>query len=74
MRKRDVSLQARTCDGITAWDTFQTLVATAKKLGVNLFRYLHDRITATIALPSLATLIGQRAQQMSLGHSWGQGP
>ena len=74
MRKRDVSLQARTPDGIAAWDTFQTLVATAKKLGVNLLQYISDRITQTYALPSLATLIGQRAQQMSLGHSWGQGP
>ena len=39
VRKRDVSLQARTREGIGAWDTFQTLVATAKKLGVNLFHY-----------------------------------
>jgi len=74
VRKRDVSLQARTTEGIVAWDTFQTLVATAKKLGVNLFQYLHDRITATLALPSLATLIGERAQLLALGSSWQQGP
>lgn len=74
VRKRDVSLQARTPDGIAAWDTFQTLVATAKKLGVNLFQYLHDRITLTYALPSLATLIGERAQLLALGSSWQQGP
>jgi hypothetical protein len=74
VRKRDVSLQARTCDGIAAWDTFQTLVATAKKLAVNLFQYLYDRITLTYALPSLATLIGERAQLLALGSSWQQGP
>src|SRR5947209_7807612 len=33
VRKRDVSLQARTKEGIGAWDTFQTKVRTAKKLG-----------------------------------------
>ncbi len=74
VRKRDVSLQARTSDGIAAWDTFQTLVATAKKLGVNLLQYVSDRITATYALPSLATLIGERAQLLALGSSWQQGP
>jgi hypothetical protein len=74
VRKRDVSLQARTRDGIQAWDTFETLVATAKKLGVNLFHYFSDRITATYALPSLATLIGEQAASMALGNSWGQAP
>lgn len=74
VRKRDVSLQARTRDGIGAWDTFETLVATAKKLGVNLFHYFFDRITSTYALPSLATLIGEQATLMALGNSWGQAP
>ncbi len=74
VRKRDVSLQARTREGIGAWDTFQTLVATAKKLGVNLFHYVHDRVVGANALPSLATLIRERAQLMALGASWQQGP
>lgn len=74
VRKRDVSLQARTGEGIGAWDTFQTLVATAKKLGINLFHYLHDRIAQTNALPSLASLIQERAQLMAWGASWGQAP
>jgi len=74
VRKRDVSLQARTSEGIGAWDTFQTLVATAKKLGVNLFHYVYDRITHANALPSLASLIGERAELMRLGDSWQQGP
>jgi hypothetical protein len=74
VRKRDVSLQARTREGIEAWDTFQTLVATTKKLGVNLFHYFHDRILGTSALPPLATLIAEQAQLMALGASWQQGP
>lgn len=74
VRKRDVSLQARTPEGIGAWDTFQTLVGTANKLGVNLFRYFFDRITHAYALPSLASLILQRAASLSLGTSWQPGP
>src|SRR6266480_6019772 len=57
VRKRDVSLQARTKQGIGAWDTFQTLVSTANKLGINIYHYFHDRIAQTHALPSLASLI-----------------
>jgi hypothetical protein len=51
VRKRDVSLQARTSEGIGAWDTFQTLGSQAKKLGVNIYQYLHDRMTHTNQLP-----------------------
>src|SRR5439155_22525117 len=57
VRKRDVSLQARTRQGIRAWGTFQTLVATAGKLQVNIYQDLHDRITQTNLLPCLATLL-----------------
>lgn len=74
VRKRDVSLQTRSSDGVQAWDTFQTLVATAKKLGVNLFHYFHDRILGTNTLPSLATLVQERAASMALAASWQQGP
>src|SRR3989440_1818380 len=73
VRKRDVSLQARTKAGIGAWDTFQTLVSTAKKLEVNIYQYLHDRITQTNQLPSLAHLIAERAQDFQLAASWGEG-
>jgi len=70
VRKRDVSLQARTREGIGAWDTFQTLVSTAKKLEVNIYQYLHDRIAQTNLLPSLAQLIEERAQHLPLAASW----
>ena len=70
VRKRDVSLQARTKDGIAAWETFETLVCTAKKLGVNIYQYLHDRIAQTNLLPSLAQLIEERAQHLPLAASW----
>jgi hypothetical protein len=71
VRKRDVSLQARTSVGIQAWDTFQTLVSTAKKLQVNMYQYFYDRIAQTNQLPSLAHLIQARAQDFPLAASWG---
>ena len=35
---------------------------------------VHDRVVGANALPSLATLIRERAQLMALGASWQQGP
>lgn len=70
VRKRDVSLQARTREGIGAWDTFQTLVSTANKLGVNIYQYFHDRIAQTNTLPSFAQLIEERAKEFSFAASW----
>jgi hypothetical protein len=71
VRKRDVSLQARTREGIQAWDTFQTLVGTARLLGVNVYQYFHDRLSQTNVLPSLAALIQERSAAVSLAASWG---
>ena len=70
VRKRDVSLQACKAEGLAAWDTFQSLVETAKKLGVNIYRYLYDRVSGQDKLPSLASLIGQKAADLNLGQSW----
>lgn len=61
VRKRDLSLAARTTEGVAAWDTFQTIVETAKKLGVNVTAYLRDRLTGRYALPSLASVITAHA-------------
>jgi hypothetical protein len=74
VRKRDVSLQARTQEGIGAWDTFQTLVGTAKKLGINMYQYFYNRIAQTNTFPSLAHLIEQRSQNVQLAASWDGAP
>ena len=74
VRKRDVSLQARTTEGIKAWDTFQTLVSTATKLGVNIFQYFYDRIAQTNRLPRFAHLIEERAKTLPLSASWSHVP
>jgi len=70
VRKRAVSFGPRTPDGAKAWDTFMTLTATAKKLGVSIYRYIHDRVSGAYAMPDLADLISQRARQQPLGTAW----
>jgi len=70
VRKRVVSFGTRTIDGTNAWDTFMSISATAKKLGVNFYHYLSDRISGAFEIPALAELITQRAQQLNLGASW----
>ena len=70
VRKRAVSLQARTREGIGAWDTFQTLAATAHKLGVNVYQYFRARIAQTHGVPSLASLLQQRSAALHLAASW----
>ncbi len=70
VRKRDVSLQACKAAGLAAWDTFQSLVETAKKLGVNSYAYFYDRVSGKMCLPSLASLIRQKGAELKLNASW----
>jgi hypothetical protein len=69
VRKRDVSFGPRTQDGVRAWDTFMSLVATTRKLGISFYQYIHDRISMTNQIPSLASLIEARASELDLGAS-----
>ena len=61
VRKRDISFGPRTPDGVAAWDTFMTLAATARQLGVSFYAYIYDRVSGTGILPDLADIIQQRA-------------
>jgi len=74
VRKRLVSFGTRTQDGTRAWDTFMSLSATVKKLGINFLDYLYDRISGACQIPRLADLITERAATLNLGASWGTGP
>jgi len=56
-RRRDISLHSRSESGAASMDLFNTIVQTAKKLGVSAYHYLHDRISGIFAMPSLANLI-----------------
>lgn len=70
VRKRVVSYGPRSEKGVKGWDTLQTLLGTAKKLGVSCFQYICDRISGTKQMPALADLIQQRAKTLNLGSSW----
>jgi hypothetical protein len=71
VRKRDISFGPRSAAGAKAWDTFMSLVATTRKLGVDFYQYVHDRISGTNHIPPLADLIAERAKELNLGASWG---
>jgi hypothetical protein len=60
VRKRDVSLHTMTKDGTKANDTFMTIVQTAKKLGVNTYQYIYDRVSKSFCMPSLSALINAK--------------
>jgi hypothetical protein len=70
VRKRDVSFGPRTQDGAAAWDTFMSLAATTRKLGISFYEYIHDRISKMNRIPSLANLIETHAGELALGASW----
>jgi hypothetical protein len=60
VRKRDVSFGPQSAGGARAWDSFQSVIATAAKLGVRLYEYLLKRRIAPDQTPSLADHIGLR--------------
>jgi hypothetical protein len=70
VRKRDVSFGPRTQDGVRAWDTFMSLAATTRKLGISFHQYIHDRVSKAYQIPSLASLIEARASELALDASW----
>jgi len=70
VRKRDISFGPRTQDGVRAWDTFMSLAATTRKLGISFYQYIHDRISKENQIPSLASLIEAHASELGLGVSW----
>lgn len=70
VRKRDISFGPRTEDGKRAWDTFMTLAATTKKLGISFYEYIRDRITKKKAILPLAELISIAAKELNLGWSY----
>jgi hypothetical protein len=64
-RMRDINLHTMSENGTKAKDTFATIVQTARKLGVNLFNYIYDRVTEKFEMPSLADLIVERSRGLS---------
>jgi hypothetical protein len=70
VRKRDVSFGPQSDTGRQCWDTFSSLVETAKKLGVSVHAYFADRVRHAGIVPRLDELILQQAAALNLGASW----
>lgn len=56
-RIRDINLQTISENGTKSKDTFATIVQTARKLGVNIYQYIYDRVSKKYEMPSLAEMI-----------------
>lgn len=61
-RIRDINFQTVSSDGTKCKDTFCTIVQTARKLGVNVYQYLYDRVARKFEMVSLADLILLKAE------------
>jgi len=61
-RVRDINLPTISENGTKSKDSFATIFATARKLGVNAFHYVHDQVSKTFAMQSLAELIHQQSK------------
>ena len=62
-RIRDIHLHTVSDEGTESKDTFATIVQTAKKVGVNIFDYIFDRITKTFSMPSLSQIIKEKSSE-----------
>jgi hypothetical protein len=57
VQRRNISYATQTTEGTKAWDTFMSLVATTRKLGISFFEYVRDRISEAGKIPDIATII-----------------
>ena len=64
VKKRKISGSTRSESGRRARDTFASLKKTCRRLGVNFWQYLQDRLRRRGRIPSLAELIRQKGQEM----------
>jgi hypothetical protein len=62
VRKRDVSFGPQSRAGAQAWDSFQTIIASATKLGVRVYAYFLGRLMAPATTPTLADRIRERTR------------
>jgi hypothetical protein len=63
VKKRKISGSTRSPAGRRCRDTFTSLKKTCRKLGVNFWNYLRDRVRGLSQIPRLAELIRQRAAE-----------
>ena len=61
-RREDVSLQTKTEEGTKAKDTMMTIVESCKKLGVSAYTFIHDRVSGSFKMPTLAESLESQAK------------
>ena len=61
VKRRKVSGSTRSDEGRKCRDTFASLKKTSKKLGINFWNYLYDRLSAKNHIPPLSELILEKA-------------
>jgi len=64
VKKRKISGSTRSELGRQARDTFASLKKTCRRLGVNFWAYLQDRVRGAGRIPRLAVLIRQKAEEI----------
>ena len=64
VKKRKISGSTRSESGRRARDTFASLKKTCRRLGVNFWAYLQDRVRGLGQVPPLAQLIRQKAEEL----------
>lgn len=67
VKKRKISGSTRSDLGRRCRDTFASLKKTCRKLGVNFWHYLQDRVRGLGVIPRLADLIRQKAAAVACG-------
>ena len=70
VQRRNISYATQTLEGTKAWDTFMSLVATTRQLGISFFEYIRDRISQLGHIPSLATIILEQSVLLPLDLSY----
>ena len=65
VKKRKISGSTRSELGRRARDTFASLKKTCRRLGVNFWEYLQDRVGGVGKIPRLADLIRQKAEEIA---------
>ncbi|MBF0539337.1 MAG: hypothetical protein HQL03_13905 [Nitrospirae bacterium] len=58
---------AKTDEGTKAKDSFLSVIRNAKKLGVNAYRYISDRISRQFKMPALSDIIRSKTEGLSTG-------
>ena len=70
VERRNISYATQTIEGTQARETFMSLVATTRQLGISFFEYVRDRIPQLRIIPSLCTIIREKFSLHPLSLSW----